>query len=109
MIKLIIKWLIFALVIMGTCYLPGISVDGFPYAMLVALVLTLASIFVKPILKLVTFPINLLTFGLFNFVINYAILYATAYFVPQYHLTNGMSAFFASVIIAIAFSILKKV
>ena len=108
MIRLVIKWLIFALVIMGTCYLPGISVDGFSYAMLVALVLTIASIFIKPILKLVTFPLNMLTFGLFNFVINYAILYAASYFVPQYHLENNLSAFFASVIIAVAFSILKK-
>ena len=109
MIKLVIKWILFAFVIMGTCYLPGISVDGFPYAMLVALLLTIASIFIKPILKIVTFPANLLSFGLFNFVINFAILYAVSIFVPQYHLENYLSAFIASVLIALAYSIIKKV
>ena len=109
MLKLIIKWLIFAGVIMGTCYLPGISVDGFEFAMLIALVLTVINIFIKPLLKLVAFPINLLTFGLFNLVINFGILYGVSYLIPQYHLENLLSAFYASVIIAVAFVILKKV
>lgn len=109
MIKLIIKWLIFAGVIMGTCYLPGISVDGFEFAMLIALVLTLVNIFIKPLLKLIAFPINLISFGLFNLVINFGILYGVSYLIPQYHLENPLNAFFASVIIAVAFVILKKV
>jgi len=109
MFKLIIKWLIFAGVIMGTCYLPGISVDGFEFAMLIALVLTLVNIFIKPLLKLIAFPINLISFGLFNLVINFGILYAVSYLIPQYHLENPLNAFFASVIIAVAFVILKKV
>ena len=109
MIKLIVKWLIFAGIIMGTCYLPGISVDGFEFAMLIALVLTVINIFIKPLLKLVAFPINLLTFGLFNLVINFGILYGVSYLIPQYHLENLLSAFYASVIIAVAFVILKKV
>lgn len=108
MIKLIIKWLIFALVIMGTCYLPGISVDSFWFAMLIAAVLTLVNIFIKPLLKLIAFPINLLSFGLFNLVINFGILYAVSYFIPQYHLENALSAFIASVIIAISYVIIKK-
>lgn len=108
MIKLIIKWLIFALVIMGTCYLPGISVDSFWFAMLIAAVLTLVNIFIKPLLKLIAFPINLLSFGLFNLVINFGILYAVSYFIPQYHLENTLSAFIASVIIAISYVIIKK-
>ena len=108
MIKLVIKWLIFALVIMGTCYLPGISVDGFEFAMLIAAVLTLINLFIKPLLKLITFPINMLTFGLFNLVINFAILYAVSYFIPQYHLGNPWSAFIASVFIAISYLIIKK-
>ncbi|MBP3846815.1 phage holin family protein [bacterium] len=108
MIKLIIKWLIFALVIMGTCYLPGISVDSFWFAMLIAAVLTIVNIFIKPLLKLIAFPLNLLSFGLFNLVINFGILYAVAYFIPQYHLENTLSAFIASVIIAISYVIIKK-
>mgnify|MGYP002623976382 CR=1 FL=1 len=106
--KLIIKWLIFALIIMGTCYLPGIEVDGFWFAMLVAAVLTLINIFIKPLLKLIAFPLNMLSFGLFNLVINFGILYAVSYFIPQYHITNMLSCFIASIAIAISYVIIKK-
>lgn len=107
--KLIIKWLIFALIIMATCYLPGIKVENFAFAMLIAAILTFINIFIKPIIKLLAFPINLFTFGLFNLVINFAILYGISYIVPQYTLDNVLSAFIASLIIAISYSFLKKI
>ena len=109
MIKIIIKWLIFALVIMGTCYLPDIQVDNFAYAMLVAGLLTIINIFVKPIIKILAFPINFLTFGIFNLVINFGILYGASYLMPQYHINNLLSGFEASIIIAVAYFILKKI
>jgi len=106
--KLIIKWLIFAVVIMATCYLPGIKVDNFAFAMLIAAALTLVNIFIKPIIKLITFPINLVTFGLFNLAINWGILYGISYLIPQYHIENILSSLIASIIIAIAYCIIKK-
>lgn len=106
--KLIIKWVLFALIIMGICYLPGIKVESFGFAMLVAAALTIVNIFIKPIIKLLAFPINLFTFGLFNLVINFGILYGTAYFIPQFQLTNMLSAFIASIIIAISYCVLKE-
>ncbi len=107
--KLIIKWILFALIIMGICYLPGIKVESFWFAMLVAAALTIVNIFIKPIIKLLAFPINLFTFGLFNLVINFGILYGTTYFIPQFQLTNMLSAFIASIIIAISYCVLKRV
>ncbi len=107
--KLIIKWILFALIIMGICYLPGIKVESFWFAMLVAAALTIVNIFIKPIIKLLAFPINLFTFGLFNLVINFGILYGTAYLIPQFQLTNMLSAFIASIIIAISYCVLKRV
>ncbi|MBQ8459755.1 phage holin family protein [bacterium] len=107
--KLIIKWIVFALVIMATCYLPGIKVENFAFAMLIAACLTLINVFIKPIIKLLALPINLFTFGLFNLVINFGILYGISYLIPQYALDNPLSAFYASLIIAISYSILKKI
>ena len=107
--KLIIKWIIFALIIMGICYFPGLKVDSFWFAMLIAAGITLINIFIKPIVKLLTFPINLFTFGLFNLVINFAMLYGIAYFIPQFHMDNYLSGFFASIIIAVSYCILKKI
>lgn len=106
--KLIIKWIIFALIIMCTCYLPGIKVDNFWFAMVIAAALTIINTFIKPIIKLLAFPINLLTFGLFNLVINFGILYGISYFIPQYHIENYFSGFLASIIIAVSYCIIKK-
>lgn len=107
--KLIVKWLVFALIITVTCYLPGIEVENFVYAMLISAILTLINIFIKPLIKLVTFPINVLTFGIFNLIINFGILYGIAYFIPQYKLAEPLSAFLASIIIAICYGILRKI
>ena len=107
--KFIVKWLIFAGIIMATCYLPGIHVENFAFAMLIALALTIVNMFIKPIVKILTFPINLFTFGLFNLLLNFGILYAVAFVIPQYRLENTFSAFIASVIIAISYCILKKI
>ena len=107
--KIIIKWLIFAGIIMATCYLPGIEVENFGCAMLVALVLTIINLFIKPIIKLLTFPINIFTFGIFNLLLNFAILYAVSLVIPQYALDNAFSAFIASIVIAVSYCILKKI
>ena len=109
MIKLIIKWVLFALVIMATCYLPGVKVDGFEYAMLIAIVLALLNVFVKPLLKIIAFPLNVLTFGLFNFSINFVLLMLVAYFIPQYHLDNTFMAVIVSIILAFAFGIIRRI
>jgi putative membrane protein len=109
MIKLIIKWVLFALVIMATCYLPGVKVDGFEYAMLIAFVLALLNVFVKPLLKIIAFPLNVLTFGLFNFSINFVLLMLVAYFIPQYHLDNTFIAVIVSIILAFAFGIIRRI
>ena len=107
--KLLIKWILFALVIMATCYIPGVKVDGFEYAMLIALVLALLNIFVKPLLKIIAFPLNVLTFGLFNFSINFVLLMLVAYFIPQYHLENTFIAVIVSIILAFAFGIIRRI
>ena len=50
--------------------LPGVSVNGFLVAVVVAVILSVVNFLVKPIVTLLTLPINVLTLGLFNLVIN---------------------------------------
>ncbi len=106
--KLLVKLFIFAIIIMGTCYLPGISIESFYYALLVAVLITIFNMFVKPIMKLVALPINMFSLGLFNLVINMGLLYAVTYFIPQYKITSLLSGFIASVIIAVSYSLIKN-
>ncbi len=68
---LLIKWLVNALAIGITAYLlPGVAISGFFAALVTALVLGVVNIFIKPLLLLLTLPINILTLGLFTLVIN---------------------------------------
>lgn len=65
-------------------YLKGISVDSITTAITVAFVMSLLNTFVKPILSLLSFPITILTLGLFYFVITVVVVYICAYFVKGF-------------------------
>ncbi len=63
---------------------PGIKVEGgFPLLVLAGFVLTILYLIVKPILNIISFPINLITLGLFSFFTNVIILYLLTVFVPN--------------------------
>src|SRR3989344_8687552 len=69
--KMIIKLLVTALSILAVAYfIPGIVVENFYTALVVAVVLGLLNLFVRPILIILTLPITMLTLGLFTFIIN---------------------------------------
>ncbi|MFZ5391239.1 MAG: phage holin family protein [Patescibacteria group bacterium] len=82
-------WLVNSLVIIVLSYvLPGVSLSGIVAALAVGLILGLLSVFLKPILVLLTLPINLLTFGLFSLVINACLVLLAAWLVPGFSI-NG--------------------
>ena len=69
--KLIFKMLLTAIaVVILAQVLPGVHVDGYTSAIIVAIVLGLLRIFVRPLIILFTLPITIMTLGLFLFVIN---------------------------------------
>ena len=69
----------------ATRYLPGLSYQGGILTLgLISVILAAANIFVKPIIKLLTLPIELITLGLFGLLINAGMLFLTAYFIPQF-------------------------
>ena len=68
---LFLRWIGFALVIMFISWVvPGINVSGFLNALIVAVIIAFINVFIKPVLMLVTLPINIVTLGLFTLVIN---------------------------------------
>ncbi|MFA5894545.1 MAG: phage holin family protein [Candidatus Shapirobacteria bacterium] len=77
------SWILRALVILATAYLvPGFTVAGFMGALVLVLVLSLLNVLIKPILFLLTLPINILTLGLFTFIINAIVLQLALNVVP---------------------------
>ncbi|MBP7061168.1 MAG: phage holin family protein, partial [Candidatus Moranbacteria bacterium] len=73
---ILLRWMVAALSFLALPYIvPGITVQGFVTALILALVWGLIGVTVKPVLLLLTLPINLLTFGIFTFVINGFLLF----------------------------------
>src|SRR6187399_2996003 len=79
---MILRFLLSGLAVLLTGYLlPGVYVEHFGYALLVAIVLSLANVLVKPILVIFTIPITVLTLGLFLLVINAVIILLVDYLI----------------------------
>jgi putative membrane protein len=68
--------------------LPGVSVDGFGTAIVVAVVLGLVNALLKPLLILLTLPLNIMTLGLFTFVIIGGLVELTSALVSGFHVAN---------------------
>lgn len=83
--SLLLRWLSGALALLLVSQLPlGIEVRGVAAAFLAALVLGLANLTVRPLILLLTLPLNLVTFGLFTFVVNALVLLLVAWVVPGF-------------------------
>lgn len=89
MMNILISWLLSALAVLVAAYiLPGVHVASFTAALVAALVLGIINAVLKPILIILTLPINILTLGIFTFVINAALILLTAKIVPGFEV-NG--------------------
>ncbi len=87
--------------------LPGVSVAGWEVALLVALVLGLLNIFVKPILVLFTLPATIFTLGLFLLVINAIIIMLCDALVPGFDVTSFWSALLFSIVLSLCQSLVS--
>jgi putative membrane protein len=99
--KIILKILFTTLgVMVAASIVPGIVVAGFWTAVLVAIVLGILNVTLGTILKVLTFPLTIVSFGFFLLVIN-ALMFWAASFVKGFHVAGFWSAFLGSVIVTI--------
>lgn len=99
---LLLRWLASALAILAVSGLGlGIRVSGFGVALLAALVLGLANLLVRPLLLILTLPLNFLTLGLFTLVVNGAIYWLVAALVPGFSVRGFGGAILASLLVGI--------
>jgi len=90
-------------VFLADYFLEGIYIKDFKTAIIVALVLGVLNTFLKPILELLAFPLNLLTLGLFRLLINGFIVFLASWFVSGFIVSN----FFWAVIFSMVLSIIN--
>jgi putative membrane protein len=90
----------------ATKYIVGIRIDGFQTSILVALAMGFANTFLKPVLKLISFPITLITLGLFLLVINVIVVYVVDYFIQGFSVQGFIPPLIFSFVISFASTIL---
>ena len=106
---LLLRWLILTFAIMTAAYLfSGIHVSGFGSALFAALVLGILNAFFRPILFILTLPINVLSLGLFTFVINAVLLLMTSGVIGGLVVDGFGSALFGSLIISLVSLLLSS-
>jgi putative membrane protein len=95
--KLIFRWLINAIALVAVAnVVPGFGVDSFYTALVAALVLGLVNALIRPILLVLTLPINILSLGLFTFVLNALMVWFASTIVKGFTVEGFVPAFLAA-------------
>jgi len=107
--NIVLRIIISAVVAFALSYiLSGVHIQSFVTALMLAIVLGLLNIFVKPLLIILTLPITIFTFGLFLFVINALIILLAAKFVTGFRVDGFWWALLFSLLLSILTSFLYK-
>jgi putative membrane protein len=105
---LVVRWLILTVAILLAAYLiDGIRVNGFHAVLLAAAVLGVLNTLLRPVLIILTLPLNILTLGLFTFLINAFILKLTSGVIPGFDVTGFWPAVFGALIISVVNGLLN--
>jgi putative membrane protein len=107
-VRLLLHWILSAVAVWVVAHVvPGISVSGPTAALIAALVIGLINATLGLLLKIITFPLTLLTLGLFWFVINALMLELAASFVRGFQVRNFVAAFLGAILLSVVSSLLQ--
>ncbi|HPL64557.1 MAG TPA: phage holin family protein [Syntrophales bacterium] len=105
----ILKWLVMtAAVLVASYLLEGIRVSNFLSAIFAAAALGILNAFFRPVLIIMTLPVNILSLGLFTFLINAFLLKLAAFLIPGFYVEGFWTAVFGSLLISIVSWVLNS-
>ena len=106
--RLLLHWILMAIAVWIVAQIvPGISVSGPKAALIAALVIGLVNATIGLLLKIITFPLTILTLGLFWFVINALMLELAAAFVRGFEVRGFVPALIGAVVLSLVSSVLQ--
>lgn len=107
--RLILRFLIISLSVWLTVqFFDGVEANTTAVILIVGACLTLFNMFVKPIIKVLTLPINILTLGIFSLFINGLVFWYIGKFVDGFEINTFMGAFWGAIVVSIINWILTK-
>ena len=105
---LLLRWLTLTLAVIVTTYLlDGIRISGIFSAVLAAAALATLNTFLRPVILVLTLPINVLTLGLFTFVINAVLLKMASAAIPGFDVIGFWPAVWGSLLISVVAGLLN--
>jgi putative membrane protein len=105
---LIVSWFISALSLMIVAHVvSGFSISSFGTALVASLVIGLVNSTLGILLKILTIPLTLLTFGLFLFVVNALMLMVAASVVPGFRVEGFLPALVGGIVLAVVSTVLR--
>jgi putative membrane protein len=109
MMYVLLNWLLSALSLLIVCHIvPGFQVASFGTALVASLVVGLFNATLGLLLKIVTFPLTIVTLGLFLFVVNALILMLASQVVSGFHVSGFGAAFIGAIVLAIVHLVLRS-
>jgi putative membrane protein len=107
-VRLLLHWILSAVAVWIVAHVvPGIAVSGPVAALIAALVIGLVNATLGLLLKILTFPLTILTLGLFWFVINALMLELAAALVNGFYVRNFVAALIGAVMLSLVSSVLQ--
>jgi putative membrane protein len=109
-VRILVNWLITTAAILISAYLlPGVALRSLGAAVVTALVLGLINAIIRPILVVLTFPITIVTLGLFIFVLNALLVLLTSAIVPGFEVRGFWWALLFSLIFSVVSFVLHRI
>ncbi|HEY3973667.1 MAG TPA: phage holin family protein [Candidatus Sulfotelmatobacter sp.] len=109
--RLLLNWVLSALAVWIVAQVvPGVHVNGARAALIAALIIGLINATIGAVLKIITFPLTLLTLGVFWFVINALMLeLASALLAPGFQVRGFLAAFVGAIVLSVVNLVLKAI
>jgi len=108
--KIILRWIAISCAVWVTSQiLTGIHINPFWVSFIVGGCLTIFDMFIRPVVNILTLPLNMLTLGLFSFVINSALFWYLGTFIDGFTVDKFSTAFFGALFVSVITWIFRKI
>ena len=105
----VIRWFINAVALyVTTLIVPGVKVPDFGAVLVAALVLGIVNAVIRPVVLLLTLPLNVLTLGLFTFVVNAGMLYLVAGVTHRLRLESFWWALLGAIVLSVVSAVISR-
>ena len=108
--KIILHWIIISVaVLFSTRIISGINVNPLWVVLIVGACLTLFNMFIKPVVSILTLPLNIVTLGIFSLIVNGLLYWYLGSIIKGFSVESFSAAFFGALLVSVVDWMLKKV